>query len=173
MDWNKTIIFEEFRPIFLLFFIRHNHGINKPWRQFENWHCDLACKQPCEAEKNFQTGCQLFHPNMVEFSLYGEISGEILGVFSWGKWRPELSQNSPKDLLNFQAVFLQNPLKVYLSITGRLSFDFGDLFLQLYSRWLAVSSFTIIKERCWYLEFTGTILGKLELWFNKFIHLLW
>lgn len=111
MDWNKTIIFEEFRPIFLLFFIRHNHGINKPWRQFENWHCDLACKQPCEAEKNFQTGCQLFHPNMVDFSLYGEIQRRDFGCLLLGKMAAWIEPKLSERFAEFPSRFSPKPVK--------------------------------------------------------------
>lgn len=57
MDWDKTIVFEEFRPTFFLVSVRHN----KPWRQFENSGTPTSLpNKPRKRGKNKSLGSKSF-----------------------------------------------------------------------------------------------------------------
>lgn len=130
MDWNKSIIFEEFWPIFLLFFIRHN----KPWRQFEIVHSATSlADRPCRKRKNYE------HWVPVVLSKYG-------GIFliwwnhheSWVSSPAEngglIASKLSERFAEFPRCFRHNPSKDYLSIDFRDFLLHLDCFIQ-HDRW--------------------------------------
>lgn len=62
MYWNKTIVFEEFWPVFLLIApVRHN----KPWRQFENG----GTPPRFQTDREKKGKLEMF-PNMAKFLIW-------------------------------------------------------------------------------------------------------
>ena len=139
MYWNKTIVFEELWPVFLLIApVRHN----KPWRQFENG--GTPPRFQTDREKKGETG---------NVPKYGEVPNMVLSgcLFPSKMAAWELVKVSTQFLSEISMLGWIPVLKICFA--ARRSF----------SSWLEVSSCTIIRARCWYLEFTGTILGEMEL----------